>query len=52
MMSAHRDVAMTAEVGRQWADAMTRAIADSPVEPSLGAKMAQALGDLARRMAQ
>jgi hemoglobin len=52
MMSAHRDVPMTAEVGRQWADAMTRAIADSPVEPALGAKMAQALGELATRMAQ
>jgi hemoglobin len=43
---------MTAETGRQWADAMTRAIQDSPVEPTLGAKMAEALGDLATRMAQ
>src|SRR5262245_12264842 len=35
MMSAHRNVPMTAETGRQWADAMTRAIKDSPVEPAL-----------------
>jgi hypothetical protein len=30
---------------------MACAIADSPVEPELGAKMADALGDLARSMA-
>jgi hemoglobin len=52
MMSAHRDVQMTPETGRQWADAMIRAIQGSSVEPALGAKMAHALGDLATRMAQ
>ena len=52
MMSAHRDVQMTAETGRQWAGAMTRAIQASSVEPGLGAKMAGALADLATRMAQ
>jgi hemoglobin len=51
MMSAHRGVAMNADVGRQWADAMARAIAASPVEPVLGGKMANALSDLAIRMA-
>jgi hemoglobin len=52
MMSAHRKVPMTAETGRQWADAMTRAIQDSSVEPALGVKLAGALADLAIRMAQ
>jgi hemoglobin len=52
MMSAHRNVAMTAETGRQWAEAMTRAIVDSSVESGLAAKMAGALSDLAIRMAQ
>lgn len=52
MMSAHRGVAMTADVGRQWANAMTRAIEASPVEPEMGAKMAGALSDLALSMAQ
>jgi hemoglobin len=52
MMSAHRDVTMNTEVGQQWAEAMACAIADSPVEPELGAKMADALGDLARSMAR
>lgn len=51
MMSAHRGVPMSTEVGRQWAEAMTRAIADSPVEPAFGAKMAAALSELAARMA-
>lgn len=51
MMSAHRDVKMSSDVGHQWAEAMASAIADSPVEPELGAKMADALGDLARSMA-
>ncbi len=51
MMAAHRDVAMSAETGRQWAEAMACAITDATVEPQLGAKMADALGDLARSMA-
>ncbi|MDR2856622.1 MAG: group II truncated hemoglobin [Novosphingobium sp.] len=51
MMSAHRGVAMTPQVGRQWANAMSRAITESPVEPVLAAKMAEALSDLAIRMA-
>ena len=51
IMSAHRDVAMSAEVGRQWSEAMSCAIAESPVEPALGARMAEALSDLALSMA-
>ena len=51
MMSAHRDVTMNAETGRQWAEAMAHAITDSTVEPQLGVKLAGALGDLARSMA-
>ncbi len=52
MMSAHRGVAMTADVGKQWANAMTRAIQGSPVEPELGIKLAGALSNLAMGMAQ
>ncbi len=51
MMSAHRNVTMSAETGSQWAKAMACAIADSTIEPELGAKMSGALGDLARSMA-
>jgi hemoglobin len=50
MMSAHRGVAMDVTVAQQWGDAMTRAIADSPVAPELGRKMAATLSDLALQM--
>ena len=50
MMSAHRDVAIDPAVAGEWAAAMTRAIGDSPVEPVLGAKMAEALSSLATNM--
>jgi hemoglobin len=52
MMSAHRGVTITPETAGQWADAMTRAIGDAPVEPALGAKMAEALAGLAMGMAR
>ena len=52
MMSAHRDVKMSSETGQQRAEAMACASADSPVDLELGAKMADALGDLARSMAR
>lgn len=51
MMSAHKDVTIDDGTAQEWADAMTRAIADSAIEPDLGRKMAAALGDLATRMA-
>lgn len=51
MMSAHRNVPMAAETSRQWAEAMTQAIAESPVEPRLAARMAEALSGLAMNMA-
>lgn len=51
MMSAHKGVEIDDGTAREWADAMTRAIADSAIEPDLGGKMAAALGDLATRMA-
>jgi hemoglobin len=50
MMSAHKDVAIDAATAGEWADAMTRAIRDSAIEPMLGEKMAGALSDLAMRM--
>ena len=51
MMSAHRSVAMSPAVGRQWGDAMRMAIAETPVDPAFGAKLAEALAGLARDMA-
>ena len=50
MMSAHRDVGMTPQSARQWADAMTRAIDDCVADRDLGPRMAQALADMAIRM--
>lgn len=50
MMSAHRGVAMTEASARQWADAMRRAVDDSVDNSALGAKMGEALGDLALSM--
>lgn len=50
MISAHRDVGMTPQSARQWADAMTRAIDDCVADRELGPRMAQALADMAIRM--
>jgi hemoglobin len=50
MMSAHREISISPGVAQQWADAMTAAIASSPVDPGFGAKLARALSDLALRM--
>jgi hemoglobin len=51
MMSVHRGIPITPETGRQWAEAMRRAIEGSILDPALGEKLAGALSDLARRMA-
>jgi hemoglobin len=51
MMSAHKGVTITPATARQWAEAMRRAIEESPVDPAFGQKFAAALGDLALRMA-
>lgn len=51
MMSAHRELAIDEKVAQQWACAMARAIEDSAIEPGFAQKMAGALGDLAKRMA-
>lgn len=47
VMSAHRDVRVTQQTARQWADAMTRAVHDSVAEKELAQKMAQALAAMA-----
>lgn len=47
MMSAHRNISITAETAQQWALAMRRAIADAGMEPTIAAKMAEALSSLA-----
>ncbi len=50
MMSAHARIPVTAETAAQWSDAMGRAIADSDVDPAIGAKMAEALASMAQGM--
>lgn len=50
MMSAHRGVAMSEASARQWADAMTRAARDGVDDAALGAKLGEALADLALSM--
>jgi hemoglobin len=52
MMSAHARIDVTHETANQWCDAMACAIADSPVDPELGAKMAEALTAMAQGMAR
>lgn len=51
MMSAHRGIAMSPAVGRQWGEAMSQAIAEAPLDPAFGAKLAAALSGLASDMA-
>jgi len=52
MMSTHARIDVTTDTADQWCDAMACAIADSPVDPELGAKMAEALTAMARGMAR
>lgn len=49
MMSMHRDFPIDRQTAGQWADAMTRAIADVAPEP---ANIAQAMTDVLARMAR
>lgn len=50
IMSVHARIAVDQDTAEQWADAMRRAIRESPVEADLGAKMAAALSSMARAM--
>ncbi len=51
MMSVHRSLAITPEAARQWAEAMSRAIADQPdVDEKLGLEMARRLSQMALAM--
>ncbi len=50
MMSTHARIDVTRETAEQWCNAMACAIADSPVDPELGAKMAEALTAMAQGM--
>jgi hemoglobin len=50
MMSAHRDVRITQQTARQWAEAMDRAVADCIGDKEVATKMSQALGALAVSM--
>ncbi len=50
VMSAHTRIAINRETSDQWTDAMRRAIQESPIDPELGAKMAEALAGMAQGM--
>ncbi|WP_255245732.1 group II truncated hemoglobin [Sphingobium sp. D43FB] len=50
MMSTHARLPVTEGTALEWSDAMRRAIADSTVDPALGAKMAEALSSMAQGM--
>lgn len=51
VVSLHGPIAITTQVGSQWADAMARAIADQPgIDRALGLAMAERLGDMAMGM--
>lgn len=50
MMSAHGRIPVTERTAAQWSEAMNRAIAESPVDPALGAKMTEALSSMAQGM--
>jgi len=53
MMSAHGGIAITRDTAGQWAEAMTRAIADVEVaDREIAAAMAEVLGRMARGMAR
>lgn len=50
VMSAHARIAVDQETADQWADAMRRAIYESPVDADLGAKLSEALTSMAQGM--
>jgi len=51
MMSIHRNLAISPEAARQWAEAMSRAIADQPdVDEKLAVAMAHRLSQMALAM--
>jgi hemoglobin len=50
VMSAHARIAVDQETAEQWADAMRRAIYESPVDANLGARMSEALTSMAQGM--
>jgi len=52
IMSAHGKMAIDKDVAGQWIAAMDRAISEAPVPPTLGARMSEALGGMARAMAR
>ncbi|MDX3910945.1 MAG: group II truncated hemoglobin [Sphingobium sp.] len=50
VMSAHAKIRVDRETADQWIDAMGRSIADSPIDPQLGARMIEALSGMASGM--
>jgi hemoglobin len=51
MMSMHRGMVINAATAWQWSDAMRRAVTTSVPDPIMGGKLAEALGSLAKGMA-
>ena len=50
IMSAHRKFAISRDIAGQWTHAMTRALADSQVDASLAARMAEAFTAMSNGM--
>ncbi len=51
VMSAHSRVPVTAETAAQWTEAMSRALADTGVDPAIGAQINAAFARMAGGMA-
>jgi hemoglobin len=51
MMSLHRAMPIDAELGRQWVEAMTRAMAQAGVEPDMAEALREVFGRMSANMA-
>lgn len=50
MMSLHRAMPIDAELGRQWVEAMTRAMAQAGVEPDMADALSEVFGRMSANM--
>ena len=50
MMSLHRAMLIDAELGRQWVEAMTRAMAQAGVEPDMADALSEVFGRMSANM--
>jgi len=51
MMSLHRSMPIDAELGRQWVEAMTRAMAQTGIDPEMAEALREAFGRMSANMA-